>query len=224
MQSILLTGFQPFGGEEVNPSAEIALALDGEEIDRHAKVKALVLPVDWQEAPGHLLRAIAEASGPRPDGNCCCRPRRLAAVVMLGQAGGYPALGLERVAINVANGKDVAGVERVEEPIAAGGPPAYFSTLPLQAIVRRVEGNGLPAFISGSAGTYLCNYIFYTLMHHLATGWPDPDDRPLAGFIHLPYLPSQAVGKKPVPPSMSRTDMELAVWTALSVTLEQAPA
>ncbi|RJQ08382.1 MAG: pyroglutamyl-peptidase I [Bacillota bacterium] len=211
MGHILVTGFEPFGGERLNPAAEIAMSHDGAAIrprgglpSRAAvKVRACVLPVTWAGAVKTLIAEVGRTPG-------------LGAVVMLGQAGGYPAFGLERVAINAANGRDNSGQELVEAPVLAGGPPAYFSTLPLQAILASLESEGLPAFISNSAGTYLCNFAFYALMHHLATAWPSPAP-PAAGFIHVPYLPEQAIGKKPIPPSLARGEMERAVRVALEV-------
>jgi len=203
MDVILLTGFEPFGGEKVNPSGGLALSLDGAEIASggvKVRVRSILLPVTWEGAFDRLVEALGEQQ-PGP-----------AAVVMLGQAAGYPGLGIERVAVNVCSGKDNDGVERAEQPAVPDGPPAYFSTLPLQAVVRRVESVGLPSSISNSAGTYLCNYVFYRLMHHLS-GEPAP---PRAGFIHVPYLPEQAVGKRPVPPSMAAADIERGVKAALA--------
>ncbi len=208
-RTILVSGFEPFGEEKVNPAAETALALDGAALLPGVGVRTVIIPVTWSGALAPLAAAAAElAAG----------PRTLSAVVMLGQAGGYPAVGLERVAVNASNGKDNAGEERVEQPIVsvqAGGPAAYLSTLPLPAMLARIEAAGLPAFVSNSAGTYLCNFVFYSFLHHLATAWPPALPRPAAGFIHVPYLTEQAVGKKPLPPSMSRPDVELAIRLAL---------
>jgi pyroglutamyl-peptidase len=229
---ILISGFEPFGGEVTNPAAETASALDGREFAPGVRARSVILPVTWDGAIRALVRTAAGRS----------IPDRLAAVVMLGQAGGYAAIGLERVAVNVSNGKDNTGAERVEAPIvtgAAGGPAAYLATLPLESIQKRVEATGLPAFISNSAGTYLCNYLFYSFMHYLATAWTEtgsPSElpsgttpsgagarpKPLAGFVHVPYLPEQAVGKKPIPPSMSRGDIERAVLAVLEATAEAA--
>jgi pyroglutamyl-peptidase len=227
--AVLLTGFEPFGGETANPAAETANALHGRLLHPGFLVQSAILPVTWDGAFKTLVRAAGAIAASRP----------LGAVIMLGQAAGYPAIGLERVAVNTANGKDSSGSERENTPIVAlpdGGPPAYFSTLPLDIIQRKIEAAGLPAFISDSAGTYLCNYVFYAFMHYLATVWPEAgaarrpspalvagkQPPPPAGFVHVPYLPEQAVGKKPIPPSMSRSDIERAILTALAVTAETA--
>jgi len=229
-RTILISGFEPFGGEVTNPAAETASTLDGRELAPGVRARSVILPVTWDGAIGALVKIVAGR----------LIPDRLAAVVMLGQAGGYAAIGLERVAVNVSNGRDNTGAERVEAPIvpeAGAGPAAYLATLPLESIQKRVEAAGLPAFISNSAGTYLCNYLFYGFMHYLATAWTEtgpPGElpsgtapsgartrpRPLAGFVHLPYLPEQAVGKKPIPPSMSRGDIERAVLAVLEATAE----
>lgn len=182
MSIILVTGFEPFGGEAVNPSGELATALNGFQPAAGWTTSSLLLPVTWEGAAMALLAAAESAD----------------AVIMLGQAGGNPAPGIERVATNVANGKDNAGIERQEARIEPAGPDAYFSTLPLTALVTALERVGRPVFISNSAGTYLCNFVFFRLMHHLAGRRDIP-----AGFIHLPYFPQQAVGKRPVPPSMA---------------------
>lgn len=221
--TVIVSGFEPFGGEKVNPAAETAQALDGTEILPHVGVRAAILPVTWSGALGALIAAVEG------------RPGAIRAVVMLGQAGGYPAVGLERVAVNVANGKDNAGEERLEQPVVppevvspeADGqcaPVAYFSTLPLVAIQSRLEAEGLPAFISNTAGNYLCNCVFYGFMHYLAIAWSRSGpgrtagtNPPPAGFIHVPYLPEQAIGKKPLPPSMSRQDIERSIRLALEV-------
>lgn len=202
VRTFLVTGFEPFGGETVNPSGRLAGAVGGDEPAPCWRVRSLLLPVTWEGAAGPLLAAAETAD----------------AVLMLGQAGGYAAPGLERVAVNAANGKDNVGVELQEAPVVAGGADAYFSTLPLAAILGAVEGLGLPAFISNSAGTYLCNHVFYRLMHSLGGQRTIP-----AGFLHLPYLPEQAVGKRPLPPSMAWEDQLRVVRVALQVVAAARP-
>lgn len=214
-RTILVSGFEPFGGEAVNPAADVATALDGRDIAPGFTARSVILPVTWGRSLENLVQSASACPG-------------LAAVVMLGQAGGYAGIGLERVAVNISHGRDSQGQERFDQPIvpeADGGPAAYFSTLPLATISKRIEAAGLPVFISNSAGTYLCNCVFYGFMHRSATapgGGGGPAARPLAGFIHLPYLPEQAIGKKPLPPSLSRIDVERAILTALKVTAEAA--
>ena len=171
---ILLTGFEPFGGEPVNPSWQVAQALDGELIGG-ARVQALQLPCVF----GASLRVLdAALAGPQP-----------ALVLALGQAGGRCDFSLERVAINVDDARiaDNLGAQPIDVPVCAGGPAAWFSTLPIKAIVAALHEAGLPASVSQSAGTFVCNHVFYGLMQRL-------DSMPgvRGGFMHLPLLPEQA--------------------------------
>jgi pyroglutamyl-peptidase len=222
LKELLVSGFEPFGGERVNPSALVAAELSGLEVAPGYRVRSVTVPVTWAGALPALLKALGAGPSGFP-----------AAVVMLGQAGGYAAIGLERVAVNISSGTDNDGVPRADEPVVEGGPASYLSGLPLRAIVARLGELGLPAFVSNSAGTYLCNFLFYGALHHLAglreswRGASGSEGRgagsssapaPLAGFIHIPYLPEQAVGKNPIPPSMSRGDIVRAVRVALEVT------
>jgi pyroglutamyl-peptidase len=177
--SILLTGFEPFAGDVRNPSGMVAAALDGVETGG-GRVSAEVLPCVFGGAPGVLLRAIARV---RPD-----------VVVCLGLAGGRTGLTVERVAINVDDARipDNAGRQPVDRPVAAGGPVGYWSTLPIKAIVEDLREAGFPAAVSQTAGTFVCNHVFYALMHAAAAGVAPTVRR--AGFVHLPWLPEQASG------------------------------
>jgi pyroglutamyl-peptidase len=170
---ILLTGFEPFGGESINPSWEVARALDGAVV-AGARVVAVQLPCAFGAALARLAAALDEL--------------RPVLAVALGQAGGRVDLSLERVAINVDDARiaDNRGVQPVDVPVVAGGPAAYFSTLPIKAIVAGLRAAGLPASVSQTAGTFVCNHVFYGLQHHLR----DRDVR--SGFMHLPYVPAQA--------------------------------
>lgn len=170
----LVTGFEPFGGSGVNPSAEIARALDARDLGG-VRVVGRVLPVRWFAAIRTAMDAIGEV---RPD-----------AVVMFGQAGVRAAMAIERIGINVCEGKDNAGEDGAGRPIAADGPDGIFSRLPIGAIAAAVREAGIPAEISNSAGTYLCNHVAYGVPQALAAaGSPIP-----AGFIHTPLLPRQLV-------------------------------
>ena len=177
---ILITGFEPFGPDSINPSWEIATALAGQWDGRDGlSIVAARLPVRWES---FAREAEAAIDGHRPD-----------AVVMLGQAGGRTAITPERIGINVCNGKDNDGVERQEVPVVPGGPAGYFSTLPLRAMVESMRKAGVPAEISNSAGTYLCNYAAYYVPHYLQShGLSIP-----AGFIHVPFLPEQVAAADP---------------------------
>jgi pyroglutamyl-peptidase len=177
---ILLTGFDPFGGESINPSGRVVAALQGETI-AGARVQTVCLPTVF----GAALQALGEAVRR-------CAP---VLVVALGQAGGRSELSIERVAINVDDARipDNDGAQPIDEPIVPGGPAAYFSTLPVKAIVAALHAQGLPAGVSQTAGTFVCNHVFYGLQHLLAgTGVR-------SGFVHLPWLPEQAGGRADAP-------------------------
>ena len=151
---VLLTGFEPFGGETVNPSLEVAQALDGAHVGG-ATVVGLGLPCVYADAVAGLDRAL-EALSP-------------VLVVCLGQAAGATGLRLERVAVNLSDSvqPDNAGAVLRDTPVVAGGPAAYFSTLPLTRMLDALQAHGHPAGLSGSAGAYVCNHVFYTLQHRL---------------------------------------------------------
>ena len=195
---LLLTGFEPFDGDSVNPSGEVAKQLDGRVIG-DAVVRSVILPVQHEAARARVAPLLDA-----PD---------LAAVVHLGLAGGRARVSLERVAVNVmdysrpdAHGQVLSGVACVED-----GPAAYFSTLPLRAMLAALTAEGIPAAISNTAGTYLCNDISYTTLHALAgLGRSIP-----TGFIHLPFLPSMVSAHALEEPSMDLPLMVRAVEIAL---------
>lgn len=175
LPSVLLTGFDPFGGETLNPSWEAVRRLDAEIVCGH-RLHALQLPTEF----GRSLRVLRSALGRRAP----------ALVVCVGQAGGRSRLSLERIAINVDDARiaDNAGKQPVDSPVVRGAPAAYFSTLPIKAQLRALQAAGLPAEISQTAGTFVCNHVFYGLMHALRD---TPQIR--GGFVHIPFLPEQAV-------------------------------
>lgn len=204
MDTILLTGFEPFGGERVNPSWEVAQALHGERLAKgQAQVEALKLPCEFSGSRAALDEALNRL-----------QPRL---VLALGQAAGRSDLSLERVAVNLCDARiaDNAGDQPIDEPVEPGGPAAYFTTLPVKAMVAALRAAGLPAGLSMSAGSYVCNYIFYALQHRLAA---HPGVR--SGFMHLPLLPAQAA-QHPGQPSMTLQTMiegtRIALETALAV-------
>ncbi len=207
---VLLTGFEPFGGESVNPSWLAARALDGEVI-AGARVVARELPCVFGEAREVLARTIEELAP--------------ALVLCTGQAGGRDAITVERVAINVDDARiaDNRGAQPIDEAIVEGAPAAYFSSLPLKAIVKALHRERLRADVSQSAGTFVCNHVFYGLMHVLAAR---PEIR--GGFVHVPFLPEQAAravppGARP-PPSMSLEEitraLRVVIATSLAVTAD----
>jgi len=175
-QTVLVTGFEPFGGETINPSWEAAHALDGERLGG-AVFAARRLPCVVDDAGPVLIDAIEELNP--------------ALVLCLGLAGGRTDVSIERVAINIVDARipDNAGRQPVDEPVVAGAPAAYFSTLPIKAMLRALRDDGIPASISSTAGTYVCNAVFYALSHYIAT------ERPTlrGGFIHVPWLPAMAI-------------------------------
>lgn len=162
-RGVLVTGFEPFGGHATNPSEEVARAVAG------ARVHAEILPVDFVAVRPALGRLLA---------------RRWDAVLMLGLAEGASQLRLERVAINFRQQTPDNRGRLPERPeVVRGGPAAYFSTLPLEEIRKRIAATGLPVEISLSAGAYLCNAAFYLARHRLdSAGTP-------CGFLHLPGTP-----------------------------------
>ena len=190
---ILLTGFEPFGGEAVNPSWEIARTLDGWQCEGHV-VQAVRLSCVFGDALRELDAAIA-AHHP-------------VLVVCLGQAGGRPEISIERVAINVDDARipDNLGRQPVDSAIEADGPAAYFSTLPIKAIARDVREAGIAAAVSNTAGTFVCNHVFYALMHRLATTPSLAHAR--GGFVHVPYTPEQAAGRPGVPAMALATQID----------------
>ena len=185
MKKVLITGFDPFGGETINPALEATKLLNGKVIAGH-EIVAKGLPVVRYESRDKLVEYIKEVDP--------------VLVINVGQAGGRMEMSLERVAINVDDFRipDNKGTQVVDELIAADGPTAYWSTLPIKAGVVKMREAGIPAHVSNSAGTYICNHIFYCLMHFLATEAPYIR----GGFVHIPYLPEQ-VAKLTNQPSMS---------------------
>jgi pyroglutamyl-peptidase len=199
---ILLTGFDPFDGEAINPSWELARALSGEtlrEAGAQAQVHALRLPCAFGQAADVLHIALRELQP--------------AMVLSIGQAGGRCDLSMERVAINLDDARipDNRGAQPVDQPIATDGPAAYFSTLPIKAMVAAVRAAGVPASVSHTAGTFVCNHAFYALQHALR------DSTVCSGFMHIPYLPEQAArhpGSASLPLSTLIEGTRVALHTA----------
>ncbi|MCB8943094.1 MAG: pyroglutamyl-peptidase I [Ardenticatenaceae bacterium] len=195
---LLLTGFEPFGGSSINPSAQIVAQLARVGVDGVA-LSTAVLPVDRHHGPAQLLQAVQTH---RPD-----------AVLCLGLAGHSPAIAIERVAVNLLDFRiaDNSGHQFVDEPIVPDGPAAYFTTLPLRAMHKAALAAGVPTELSLSAGAYLCNQVTYELLHYLAIHELDIP----AGFVHVPYLPEQVAGKKPLLPSMSLVTMCVGITAVI---------
>lgn len=190
---ILLTGFEPFNKELINPSCEAVRRLP----DRigGAEIAKAEIPVSFTRSGPVLKEAIT-----------ACRPD---IVLCIGQAGGYAGIAIERIAINLQDASipDNDGVQPQDQPVAADGPAAYFSSLPVKEIVAGLQADGIPAFLSNSAGTYVCNHLMYTLLHLI-----HHESRPMqGGFIHVPYSMEQAAAKTPVPPSMELSQITRAL-------------
>ncbi len=200
MKKVLMTGFDAFGGEPTNPASRAVERLSGKTING--------LEVITKEIPtvfGKAAKAIQDdIERLNPD-----------VVINVGQSGGIHAIRVERLAVNIddARIKDNEGNQPVDEPIAPEGPLAYWSTLPVKAIVNDLEQSGIPAFVSYTAGTFVCNHVFYATRHYVETR-----NLPIkVGFIHVPFLPEQVIDKKPYPvPSMS----EGTIAQALEVIVE----
>jgi pyroglutamyl-peptidase len=211
LPTLLLTGFEPFGDEPVNPSELVAAALHGVVLEgggRQARVVAQRLPCAFGAAQAMLNDAI--------------RSHPPLAVLALGLAAGRAALTPERVAINLADARiaDNDGAQPCDEPLALAGPAAFFSTLPVKAMVAAMQGVGAPAALSLSAGSFVCNAVFYGLMQSLAA--MPVATRPRGGFMHLPLLPAQAAaphGGGGFRPSVSLALQVQAVAAALGAVL-----
>jgi len=195
-----VTGFEPFGAHTVNPSEGLAKAVDGRRVG-DLGVVGMVLPVHHADAARQLTAALAEA--------------RPTSIVHLGLAAGRARVALERVAVNVMDYEqpDNAGFRASGEPCIPGGPTAYFSTVPLAAMLKALVEEGIPAYISNTAGTYLCNQTLYWTLHAVREGARPPS----VGFIHFPLLPSMVAVSGLEQPSMDFPLMLRAVETVLGV-------
>jgi len=206
-RTVLLTGFDPFGGASVNPSWQAVQALHGERLLDHAVVAAQ-LPTVFGESLRCLTALLDE--------------HRPALVICVGQAGGRGAISLERVAINVDDAPiaDNAGGQPIDTPVRPGAPAAYFTGLPIKAMLAELQAAGIAAEVSQTAGTFVCNHVFYGLMRTLATRRTLRHTR--GGFVHVPWLPQQGT------PSMALDDivrgLRLAVQCALRVPHDEALA
>jgi pyroglutamyl-peptidase len=196
--TVLIAGFGPFGPVTRNPSELIAAELDESEV-AGSRVAGRVLPVSATRTPAAVRDAIAEVAP--------------SLIVLVGVAPGRSALAAERVAINVLDfdQPDNDGEQPVDVPIRAGGPAAYFSTLPVRAIAQAWQSAGIPGYVSDTAGTYLCNAALYSAL--------DIGDGILAGFVHVPSLPDEAARQRPPQPSMTLETMVEGVRIAVEASV-----
>ncbi len=197
---VLLTGFAPFGGETVNPSWQAVSALDGIVIEGY-RIAAMELPTEFGASLPALRRALREHT-----------PRIAIAV---GLAGGRDGISLERVAINLIDARipDNTGTQLIDVPVRRGGPAAFFATLPLKASLLALRKAGIPAHVSQTAGTYVCNQVFYALMHAMKTRRTTR-----AGFVHIPWSPEQAIrhGEPGMPPETVQRALQIIVRTTIA--------
>ena len=196
--AILLTGFDPFGGSAHNPSWLIAQALHGQRIAGH-QVVAAQLPTVFGQSLQRLQSLLQEH---QPSVTLC-----------LGLAGGRAALSIERIGININDARipDNRGAQPIDTPVQAGGPAAYFASLPIKAMLRAVQRAGVPCEVSQTAGTFVCNHVLYGLMHLLAQGAAPLGAR--GGFVHVPWLSGQ--GEPHLPLRDMVRGIHAALWAAV---------
>ncbi len=202
MTRVLLTAFEPFGGEQVNPSQLavqrlVAAGMTGVDL------RSAFLPVVYYDARDALRAAIEQHA---PD-----------VVVCAGQAGGRFGVTPEKIAVNRNDTAmpDNAGQAPVDEPIVADGPAAYFTGLPVAAIVDALRAAAIPSEVSWTAGAYVCNHVFYSLMHLIATDHPQLQ----GGFVHVPYAHEQVLGRLDPQPSLALDTIVDALRITVSTTL-----
>jgi len=202
LKTVLLTGFEPFGGESINPSWQAVKQLHGQTINDH-QVECVELPCEFGRSLEHLYQAIEK--------------HQPSLVLCIGQAGGRSHISIERVAINIDDARiaDNAGNQPVDTAIIADAPAAYFAKLPIKTMFKGLIEAGIPAEVSNTAGTYVCNHVMYGLLHYIARHFGENDESIRGGFIHIPFLPEQAVHHSGAP-SMSQT----TVVTALKLLIE----
>ncbi|MFY9134569.1 MAG: pyroglutamyl-peptidase I [Bacillota bacterium] len=200
MARILITGFDAFGGEEVNPASRAVQHLGASGVWKQGGVK--VITKEIPTVYGASARAVQDAI-------CELSPQ---AVISVGQAGGSTGIRVERVALNLDDARipDNSGNQPSDRLIEPEGPVAYWATIPVRGVVEAVRAKGIPAFLSYSAGTFVCNHVFYSTCHFVAA-----NNLPIkVGFMHVPYLPEQAVGKTETP-SMSEECIVAALEAAV---------
>lgn len=199
MACVLVTGFQPFGGELVNPSWEAVRLLPS--TIANTRIETLEVPVVFGDSGDVVVEAM-RSLGP-------------AVVICVGQAAGRTCVTVERVAVNIADTHDPdnAGAAPRGERIVGDGPDAYLTTIPVRSCVEAVRAAGVPANVSDTAGTYVCNQLIYRVLHEQAT-----TGRGSAGFVHVPYGLEQAIAK-PDQPSMSIAAMTTALRAVIAAAL-----
>lgn len=197
----MVTGFDPFGGERVNPASRAVSRLTGMETNGY-QIVTREIPTVFGKSGQVVQQAIQDLNP--------------SVVINVGQAGGTHAIRVERLAVNMDDARipDNENNQPEDSPIVIDGPVAYWSTIPVRRIVEELQQNGIPAFISYTAGTYVCNHVFYSTRHFV-----ESNRLPIkVGFIHVPYLPEQVINKPPLP-SMSEDTIVRALEIVISTTV-----
>lgn len=196
---ILVTGFDPFGGERINPAYQAVKLLPAKIAG--AEIVKLEIPTAFERCAGAVEAGILAH---RPD-----------VVLCVGQAGGRCCVTVERVAINLADARiaDNDGAQPVDRPVCPGGPAAYFATVPVKAMVKNVREHGIPCQLSYTAGTYVCNWVMYSVLHMARQRFPQLR----AGFIHVPYAPEQTVDKPNTPSASLESIAKALEWAIEAV-------
>lgn len=194
---LLLTGFDPFGGELINPAWEAVKRVSDKVGD--VEVVKLMVPTVFYKSIDTVAAAIEKE---KPD-----------AVLCIGQAGGRFDLNPERVAININDARipDNEGNQPLDGPVFADGETAYFATLPIKAMAEEIRKAGVPASVSNTAGTYVCNHLMYGVLYTLANKYPDVR----GGFMHVPFITSQVINRKPIAPSLSLEQIVTGIEAAV---------
>lgn len=194
---LLLTGFDPFGGESINPAWEAVKRVSDQVGD--VEVVKLMVPTVFYKSIDTVAAAIEKE---KPD-----------AVLCIGQAGGRFDLNPERVAININDARipDNEGNQPLDGPVFEDGETAYFATLPIKAMAEEIRKAGVPASVSNTAGTYVCNHLMYGVLYTLANKYPDVR----GGFMHVPFITSQVINRKPIAPSLSLEQIVTGIEAAV---------
>lgn len=198
---VLVTGFDPFGGESINPAWEAVKVIKNEIAG--AEIVTMQIPTVVGKSIEKIHNKMVEIN---PD-----------IVIAVGQAGGRFGVTPERVAINVTDARipDNEGNQPIDEPIFADGETAYFSNLPVKAMVQAIKDAGYPASLSNTAGTYICNHVMYGILYYIQKEFPNVR----GGFIHVPFAASQVV-EKPNTPSMAIADITASLEAAIRAAVE----
>ena len=198
---VLVTGFDPFGGESINPAWEAVKVIKDEIAG--AEIVKMQIPTVVGKSIAKIHDKMVEIN---PD-----------IVIAVGQAGGRFGVTPERIAINVTDARipDNEGNQPIDEPIFADGDAAYFSNLPVKAMVQEIKNAGYPTSLSNTAGTYICNHVMYGILYYIQKEFPNVR----GGFIHVPFAASQVVNK-PNTPSMAIADITAAIEAAIKAAVE----